>query len=67
MPESGGGFRHPEDVDGAGLQGRDGRAEPADLAAAGVATVPVSSTAPFIVIDTLIWSSGMPSKRVRMS
>jgi hypothetical protein len=25
------------------------------------------STAPFMVIDTLIWSSGMPLKSVRMS
>ena len=25
------------------------------------------STAPFIVIDTLIWSRGMPSKRIFMS
>ena len=27
----------------------------------------IGSTAPFIVIDTLISSSGMPSKRTRMS
>ena len=25
------------------------------------------STAPFMVIETLIWSSGMPSKSVRVS
>ncbi len=27
----------------------------------------IGSTAPFMVIDTLIWSSGMPENRVRMS
>ena len=27
----------------------------------------IGSTAPFIVIDTLIRSSGIPSKRIRMS
>ena len=27
----------------------------------------IGSTAPFMVMDTLIWSSGMPSNRVRMS
>ena len=27
----------------------------------------IGSTAPFMVMDTLIWSSGMPEKRVRMS
>ena len=27
----------------------------------------IGSTAPFIVIDTLVWPSGMPSNRMRMS
>jgi hypothetical protein len=27
----------------------------------------IGSTAPFMVIDTLIWSSGMPANSVRMS
>ena len=27
----------------------------------------IGSTAPFMVIDTLIWSSGMPLNSVRMS
>ena len=27
----------------------------------------IGSTAPFIVIETVIWSSGMPSKRIFMS
>ena len=27
----------------------------------------IGSTAPFMVIDTLIWSSGMPENNVRMS
>jgi len=27
----------------------------------------IGSTAPFMVIDTVIWSSGMPENSVRMS
>ena len=27
----------------------------------------IGSTAPFMVIDTVIWSSGMPSNRISMS